>query len=427
MVSRRLWLVLIVFGVTTASAIWAVSRQRIYYQSHLSLQVNDPAQPARGLTPGRISGLDIFVDPIESEIQVLIQVLRSTPIAAAVVDSLGLGLRPASEDWVRSDLFRDVRVEQGAPEGRLELVYDAAGRRAQLRAPDGSVLGIPVLGVIPRLRRVATEQEGPSEPRGTPMLVPLDHLDPAAEAYRNLRMNMMFMGTEGDPVRSVLFSGPGLGEGKSITAVNFAVMLAQQGQRVLLVDADLRRPALHRSLDLLREPGLTNLLVGDATVREAVRPSVLPNLDVLPSWPFPPNPSELLGSKAMQRLLEEFEGKYNQVIIDSPPVLAVTDAAILAVHTDGVVLRSGETEQRAAECSVEQLRRLGVRVFGALLNEVSATTTEEGYDLQYYYAYPAHRRGRGEVGEATRGPVSSAFLVPVAVTALPDHPHGTTR
>src|SRR5688572_19561584 len=96
-VSRRLWLVLLVFGVTTASAIWAVSRQRVYYQAHLSLQVNDPAQGARGLvTPGRISGIDIYVDPIESEIQVL----RSTPIAAAVADSVGLRLRPTSEDLV---------------------------------------------------------------------------------------------------------------------------------------------------------------------------------------------------------------------------------------------------------------------------------------------------------------------------------------
>jgi capsular exopolysaccharide synthesis family protein len=113
---------------------------------------------------------------------------------------------------------------------------------------------------------------------------------------------------------------------------------------------------------------------------------------VLPSGPFPPNPSELLNSKAMQRLLEEFEGRYGQVIVDSPPVLAVTDAAVLAAHTDGavLVLRSGETEQRAAERSVEQLRRLGVRVFGAVLNEVSTTTTEESYYLQYYYAYQPH-------------------------------------
>ena len=129
--------------------------------------------------------------------------------------------------------------------------------------------------------------------------------------------------------------------------------------------------------------------MGDATQREAIRPSVLPNLDVLPSGPFPPNPSELLNSKTMKRLLEEFEGRYTQVIVDSPPVLAVTDAAVLAAHTDGavLVLRSGETEQRAAERSVEQLRRLNVRLFGAVLNEVATTTTEESYYLQYYYAY----------------------------------------
>ncbi len=116
---------------------------------------------------------------------------------------------------------------------------------------------------------------------------------------------------------------------------------------------------------------------------------MLPNLDFLPSGPFPPNPSELLNSKAMIRIIEEFEGRYDHVIIDSPPVLAVTDAAILAVHTDGavVVLRSGETEQRAAERAVDQLRRLGVRVFGAVLNEVSAASPDESYYLQYYYAY----------------------------------------
>lgn len=255
-----------------------------------------------------------------------------------------------------------------------------------------TLLGIPVLGVIPRLLRVDEEdQEKPLRrpPSGVPLVVALDPLDPAAEAYRNLRMNLMFMSTEDDPIRSILVSSPGPAEGKSTTAVNMAVMLAQQGQRVLLVDADLRRPALHRALDLLREPGLSNVLVGDADVREAVRPSVLPNLDMLPSGPFPPNPSELLNSKTMQRLLEEFEAKYSHVVIDSPPILAVTDAALLASHTDGIliVLRSGETEQKAAERSVDQLQRLGVRVFGAVLNEVASTTTEESYYLQYYYSY----------------------------------------
>ena len=141
-VLRRLWLVLLVFGVTTASAIFAVSRQRVYYQSRLSLQVNDPAQPARGLVqPGRISGLDIFVDPIESEIQVL----SSTQIAIAVVDSLGLRLR-SSSGQVRSDLFLEARVRRDAENGQFQLLYDEAGQRAQLQALDGNVVGTAAVG-----------------------------------------------------------------------------------------------------------------------------------------------------------------------------------------------------------------------------------------------------------------------------------------
>ncbi len=755
-ISRRLWMVLVIFTVTTASSIWAVSRQRVFYQGHMTLQVNDPLQRQRGLVTGsRVSGMDIYVDPIQSEIQVL----RSSSIAAVIVDSMGLRLRRVPSEELRSELFRDVWVAPNAPNARYQLVYDASGQRAQLRTSDGaklgsapvgtvldagfvrftprgppderrlyeveivptsaveseisvaaaprentniidvslvhpdpvlvpgmlnqagralrekgvdrirksaranidfinqrldsarhklnesalaiqdfkktraftnlsdrerqlvdesqhvaqeiqswdgqrkvladlvrsirdegvgevdlvsvvaglpsgsnpqvrslvnaiqdkkaeerrllteerkslghpqvvavraeidqlsgqltdaataglnvvenrlkdltdqqvqlreqqrqfpelegqlqsleaqrsldrdsyqflvsqlyqaqitlaaaspyieildpaggaskvqsrgrvnvflgallglilgvgaaffleyldrtvrtssdveSLLGIPVLGVIPRLRPIGDAGAEPGE-RGArgllPLVVALDPLDAAAEAYRNLRMNLMFMSTEDEPIRTILFTSPGPAEGKSTTAVNFAVMLAQQGQKVLMVDADLRRPSLHRALDVLREPGLTNLLIGDAEARETVRPNVLPNLDFLPSGPFPPNPSELLNSKGMRRVLEELEGRYDQIIVDSPPVLAVTDAAVLAVHADGVVLvlRSGETEQRAAERSVDQLRRLGVRVFGAVLNEVSAASPDESYYLQYYYNYhPSEESG----------------------------------
>jgi capsular exopolysaccharide synthesis family protein len=150
------------------------------------------------------------------------------------------------------------------------------------------------------------------------------------------------------------------------TAVNFAVMLAQQGQRMLVIDANLRRPSLHRALDLLREPGLTNLLIGDAEPGETVCPNVLPNLDFLPSGPFPPNPSELLNSKTMVRLIEEFEGRYDQVVIDSPPVLAVTDSAILAVHTDGAVIVLWCTDDHAdGDChqpGVGRVHPWGLRV-----------------------------------------------------------------
>jgi capsular exopolysaccharide synthesis family protein len=258
------------------------------------------------------------------------------------------------------------------------------------------LLSIPVLGIIPRLRKAPLESEMENGKSGVPLLVALDPLDPAAEAYRNLRMNLMFMSTEEKPIRTLLISSPGPNEGKSTTSINFAVMLAQLGERVLLVDADIRRPALHRAMDILREPGLTDLLVGAADVRTAIRPNVLPNLDVLPSGPFPSNPSELLNSKKMQQLLRDFEGTYNHIILDSPPILAVTDSAILGTHTDGLVLvlRSGETEQRAAERAVDQVRRVGVRVFGAVLNEVASSTVEESYYMQYYYSYhPQQRTG----------------------------------
>jgi len=267
-------------------------------------------------------------------------------------------------------------------------------RTVRTSADIETLLGIPVLGIIPRLRRVDDIQEKVRGPK-SPMIVAMDPLDPAAEAYRNLRMNLMFMSTQEAPIKSILFSSPGPDEGKSTTALNFAVMLAQQGQRVLLIDADLRRPSLHRALDILREPGLTNLLVGDTETREAIRPNVLPNLDILPSGPFPPNPSELLNSRAMQQLVDELGGKYAHVIIDCPPILAVTDAAILAAHVDGsvVVLRSGETEQRAAERAVDQLRRLGSRVFGAVLNEVVVSGADEDHYLQYFYSYQPREEG----------------------------------
>jgi succinoglycan biosynthesis transport protein ExoP len=258
------------------------------------------------------------------------------------------------------------------------------------------LLSIPVLGIIPQLRKIAPEAEAGNGRSDLPLLVALDPLDPAAEAHRNIRMNLMFMSTEEKPIRTLLFSSPGPSEGKSTTSINFAVMLAQQGERVLLVDADIRRPALHRAMDVLREPGSTNLLVGEAEIREAVRPNVLPNLDVLPSGPFPPNPSELLNSKKMQRLLKEFERTYSHIILDSPPILAVTDSAMLGTHADGMVLvlRSGNTEQRAAERAVDQLRRIGVRIFGAVLNEVASATVEESYYMQYYYSYhPKQRTG----------------------------------
>ncbi len=250
-------------------------------------------------------------------------------------------------------------------------------------------LNIPVLGVIPQLEVVRESGRRDAKAEERPLLIALDPGDPASEAYRTLRLNLMY--TEGTPngVRTVNFTSAGPNEGKSTSALNFAVLVARQRERVLLVEADLRRPKLALALGIEREPGLTDILRKSVTVESAVRRDVLPNLDVLTSGAAVDNPSDLLNSRAMEELLGALESQYNYVVIDSPPILAVTDAAVLAAQADGSVLvvRSGRTDQRAARRAMAQLDRVGVHVLGAVLNEVSPDVTEESYYFKYIYSY----------------------------------------
>ncbi|MEZ4417871.1 MAG: polysaccharide biosynthesis tyrosine autokinase [Gemmatimonadota bacterium] len=249
-----------------------------------------------------------------------------------------------------------------------------------------TALGLPVLGIVPELPHA---QAGSRNGNGRPLLIAMDPGDPAAEAYRALRLNLAFSDGDRTGVRTVAFTSPGPNEGKSTSAVNLAVLIARQRERILLVDADLRRPALHLALGLPRQPGLADVLAGTVTLDDALQIDVLPNLDVLTAGPSADSPSDLLTSRAMEDLLAVLESRYNYVIVDSPPILAVTDAAVLAAHVDGTVLvvRSGATDQRAALRARTQLERVGVRILGVLLNDVSVTTTEESYYFRYIYRY----------------------------------------
>jgi len=227
--------------------------------------------------------------------------------------------------------------------------------------------------------------------------------DPSAEAYRAFRTNVTFVNAEERALKLLCVTSPGPGEGKSTTAANLAITLAQQGTHVLLVDADLRRPVVHRAFNLVQEPGLTDILVGAATLREAARPNVVTNLDVLPAGALPPNPSELLGSAAMHRLLEQLRAEYDMVIFDSPPALAVTDSTVLGASTDGmiIVVRAGETEEAAAQQALEQFRRVHARVAGAVLNGVEAKG-----DRYYYYERGGEARRAGPLA-ALRSRISN--------------------
>jgi len=253
------------------------------------------------------------------------------------------------------------------------------------------VLEVPVLGLIPTEVRQAGQPNGRRR-TGLPLVSLLSPDHPSSEAYRALRTNVTFVNAEQRNLRLLVVTSPGPAEGKSTTASNLAITLAQQGAATLLVDADLRRPIVHRAFNLVQEPGLTDVLVGRAQLREAIRPNVVPKLDVLPAGALPPNPSELLGSEAMRRLLDQLRTQYETVIFDSPPALAVTDASVLGASVDAVilVLRAGETEEVAAQRAAEQLRRVQARIAGIVLNGV-----EKDRD-RYYNYYSSYRSDRLE-------------------------------
>lgn len=184
-------------------------------------------------------------------------------------------------------------------------------------------------------------------------------------------------------LKSFLVTSSGPAEGKSSTTANLAIVYAQQGKRVLLIDADLRKPTMHYTFRLDNLRGLSNLLVGEVTLEEAVNSTDIDTLDVMTCGPIPPNPSELLGSRKMETLLREAKLSYDLVVFDTPPVLAVTDAQILANLVDGSVLvvRSGKTEIEPAQKAKEALAPAKAKLLGVVLND------REKKASNYYYYY----------------------------------------
>jgi capsular exopolysaccharide synthesis family protein len=182
--------------------------------------------------------------------------------------------------------------------------------------------------------------------------------------------------------RSIVVTSTGPGEGKTTVATNLALGMAMAGQRVLLIDADMRRPRVHEALRMEREPGLSNLLVGGAKANEVMRKTSVDNFYVLPAGTTPPNPAELLGSKRFAELLNSMRDHFDLVVIDTPPVMAVTDAAVIGYRASGVlfVAAADATSRHAAQTALDQLERARVRFIGAVLNRVDL----EGHS--YYYS-----------------------------------------
>ena len=216
-----------------------------------------------------------------------------------------------------------------------------------------------------------------------------DPKSPVSEAYRGLRTSMLYSSTKSEP-KSILVSSAGPGEGKTTTVANLAITYANLGKRTLLVDTDLRRPVVHKVFDLKREPGVTAFLSGSIdNYKKLVQSSGVENLSLITAGIIPPNPSELLGSDRMARLVKTLENDWDIVLFDSPPLIAVTDATMISQEIDQIVLviKVGQTDKKAFHHTVSNLRNINAPLSGIIMNAVTGKSSYGSYYYYYYYQY----------------------------------------
>ncbi|MDP4176986.1 MAG: CpsD/CapB family tyrosine-protein kinase [Bacillota bacterium] len=207
-----------------------------------------------------------------------------------------------------------------------------------------------------------------------------------AEAFRTLRTNIQFSSLDNN-LKSILITSTAPSEGKSTVIINLGLAMAQSGKKVLIIDCDLRKPSIHKKLSIPNTKGLTSILIGDVKIEDCITPLSVNNLSVLSCGATPPNPSELLGTKKMKQLIEELEGMFDVVLIDSPPVIAVTDAQIISTFAKGVILVSayGQTEKGAIINAKNLLDKVGANIIGVVMNKIPEESHGYGYGYGRYY------------------------------------------
>jgi succinoglycan biosynthesis transport protein ExoP len=272
-------------------------------------------------------------------------------------------------------------------------------------------LGVTFLGLLPELeeagkpkrsRRRHRRQEPIPEAVGAPELIA--HGRPSgglAEAARTIRTNVMFMNPD-RPCKTLLVSSAAPSEGKTTVACSLAIALAQGGQRVCIVDCDLRRPRLHRIFDRVGDAGVTSVLVGDATTDQVVKPTMVANLWSIPTGPLPPNPADVLQSERFRKFIGDLAERFDRIIIDSPPLVAVTDSAIISRLVDGTVfvVRAFKTGRHLGAQGLRALRDVEAPILGAVLNAVNLDHHEYKYYYYYYYKRDGYRANVGSGREA---------------------------
>ena len=268
------------------------------------------------------------------------------------------------------------------------VLVEVADKRIKTRDDVKRYLKLPLLGVIPKVRFEDAQDMADSEKAKSisSQIVTHDYSPtPVGEAYRSLRTSLLFNKSIGE-IKTLAIGSVMPGEGKSFTAANLAITLAQQKSRTLLVDADLRRGVLHNSFNVPKKPGLTNYLTGVVPVENVFNETYVPNLSLITCGSLLPNPSELLGSDRMKRFIEGISQRFDFVIFDTPPLMAATDAIILSTLVDGfaMLVRSGMTNRDDVKRKLELFQNLQANVLGVILNCAGVDVAHEGYS---YYRY----------------------------------------
>ena len=360
----------------------------------------------------------------------LLEKLKEAGVAAGlksnnfrIVDAARTPQAPVEPNIPRNLLFAAVL---GLASG-VGLAFLLEGLDNTVRTTEQAQLisGVASLGMIPLGSKSA--REGPNPKRlviatskeAVELVTQVRPQSQMAESYRALRTSLL-LSNLGAPPKIVIITSALPQEGKTTTSINTAVVLAQKGVRVLLIDADLRRPSIHKTLGMGPHSGLSNVLTGSTTLEQAItRTAVLPNLFVLPAGTPPPNPAELLASANMKDVLDQLKEQFDHIVIDTPPSLSVTDAVVLSPRADAVVLviRSGQTTKQALRRARDILMQVNAKVVGVLLNAVDLSSP----DYYYYYEYQGkyaryyrddessgHEEGQNELEEEDTPSSSSA-------------------
>ena len=273
----------------------------------------------------------------------------------------------------------------------LLLAFSIEALDNTVKTPEAAeeLIGAPLLGVLPMLSeaRQQLSEEAPSRD----LTVHKEPTSLAAEACRSIRTNLMFLSAQKE-IQLLVVTSPGPRDGKTTAAISLAITMAQAGARVLLVDTDMRKPRIHKSFGITPGKGISTVIMGETQALDVIVHTGIPNLDVMPCGPIPPNPAELLHTERFRAVLAECRQSYDKVILDAPPVVPVTDPAIIGSATDGVllVLRAGHTTREAASYARRHLSDAGARILGIVINQTDKKGRGYGYGYSYYTHY-----GRG--------------------------------